>query len=207
MRGLSLYVSSVSLLPRVVAFCALPALLAAGCAGKAVPVAAPTTTDAPNTDPTTSTALIYGGSAGSKRADRMTNPAWSACHSSYKTASADVGAEVTKMAQGCSAITKMHPGEVWKGSQGASSPAQSFKLRAVAKHCYRVYGAAVAGITDLDVLLKDSEGAVAGEDSTDDPTPVVLEDGAVCFKQDDEASVVVSVGAGEGAYAVQVWSD
>jgi hypothetical protein len=102
----------------------------------------------------------------------------------------------------------MHPvGEVFKGSQSATSAAQRFKLKALAKHCYRVYGAAVAGITDLDLLLKDSEDAVAGEDSTDDPTPVVLEDGAVCFKQDDDASVVVSVGAGEGAYAVQVWSD
>jgi hypothetical protein len=36
---------------------------------------------------------------------------------------------------------------------------------------------------------------------------VVLEDGAVCFTQADEASIVVSVGAGSGAYAVQVWSD
>ena len=138
----------------------------------------------------------------------MTNPAWSACHSSYKPASADMAAEVTKMAQGCAAVTKMHAtGEVWKGSQAATSPAQKFKLKVQAKHCYRVYGAAAASITDLDVLVKDSEDAVAGEDSTDDPTPVVLEDGAVCFKQDDDATIVVSVGAGEGAYAVQAWSD
>jgi len=178
------------------------------CGSKPPPAAvAPVGAGAPDAD-AADTALIYGGSAGSKRADRMTNPAWSACHSSYKPASADLGAEVAKMAQGCAAVTKMHPvSEVWKGSQAATSPAQKFKLKVAGKHCYRVYGAGAATITDLDVLVKDSEDAVAGEDSTDDPTPVVLEDGAVCFKQDDEATVVVSVGAGEGAYAVQAWSD
>ena len=62
-------------------------------------------------------------------------------------------------------------------------------------------------ITDLDLLIKDSTGAVAGEDSTDDPTPVVLENGAVCFKEADNANVMVSVGLGSGTYAVQVWSD
>jgi hypothetical protein len=186
----------------------VPAAVLLGCGSKPPPApAAPAGAAAPNPE-AVDTALIYGGSAGSKRADRMTNPAWSACHSSYKAATADLGAEVTKMAQGCAAVTKMHPAaDLWKGSQAATSPAQKFKLKVMAKHCYRVYGAAAAGISDLDVLVKDSDDAVAGEDSTDDPTPVVLEDGAVCFKQDDEATVVVSVGAGEGAYAVQAWSD
>jgi hypothetical protein len=34
-----------------------------------------------------------------------------------------------------------------------------------------------------------------------------MEEGAVCFTKDDKASIVVSVGMGSGAYAVQVWSD
>ena len=38
-----------------------------------------------------------------------------------------------------------------------------------------------------------------GEDSTDDPSPVVLEDGAVCFTEADAATVVVSVGMGKGS--------
>jgi hypothetical protein len=102
----------------------------------------------------------------------------------------------------------MHPtGDPQRGTQSASAPAQSFKFKALAKHCYRVYGVAGSGITNLDLLIKDSDGAVAGDDSTDDRTPVVLESGAVCFKQDDDASAVVSVGAGQGDYAVQVWSD
>jgi hypothetical protein len=35
----------------------------------------------------------------------------------------------------------------------------------------------------------------------------VLEDGAVCFKSADDATVVVSIGAGSGAYALEVWGD
>jgi hypothetical protein len=123
-------------------------------------------------------------------------------------ATQNVATEVAQMAQGCAAITKMHPlGAPWQATQTAASAPQSFPVKAQANHCYRVYGAAVTGIKDLDLVLKDSTGAVAGEDSTDDPTPVVLEDGVVCFKENDEATIVASVGDGGGAFALQVWSD
>ena len=152
--------------------------------------------------------LIPAGSAGSTKADRMTNPRYSACHASYQLTSQDIGVEVAKMAQGCAAVTKMHPlGDTFRGTQSAASAPQAFPFKAKAKHCYRAYGAAVATIKDLDLVIKDSTGAIAGEDSTDDPTPVVLEDGVVCFTEDDDASVITSVGDGAGAYAVQVWSD
>ena len=130
-------------------------------------------------------ALIPAGSAGSQKAERMTSPNYSACHSSYQMATQNVGVEVEAMARGCAAIAKMHPlGAPLLGNQSAASAPQSFPFKAQAKHCYRVYGAAVTGIKDLDLLIKDSAGAVAGEDSTDDPTPVVLEDGVVCFKKE-----------------------
>ena len=70
-----------------------------------------------------------------------------------------------------------------------------------------MYAQAAETIKDLDLAIKDSAGAIAGEDSTDDPSPVVLEDGAVCFTESDSATVVVAVGMGTGAYAVQVWGD
>jgi hypothetical protein len=122
-------------------------------------------------------------------------------------AAADVATSVDQMAKGCAATTGMHQTDSFKGTQAASNAPQSYPLHAQAGHCYRAYAVAAASIQDLDLLIKDSAGALAGEDSTDDPTPVVLEDGAVCFKATDEASVVVSIGAGGGAYAVQVWSD
>ena len=116
--------------------------------------------------------------------------------------------DVAAMAKACATATKMKlVGKTLTGKQGAEDAPQSFPFDAKANHCYRAYAQASEGIKDLDLVVKDSAGIVVGQDSTDDPSPVVLEDGAVCFSKDDKASVVVSVGMGKGSYAVQVWSD
>jgi hypothetical protein len=136
------------------------------------------------------------------------DPAWAACHQSYKAKGKDVSNDVAAMAKSCAAVTKMKlVGKTFTGKQGAEDAPQTFPFDAKAKHCYRAYAQAADGIKDLDVVVKDSASIVVGQDSTDDPSPVVMEDGAVCFSKDDKATVVVSVGMGKGAYAVQVWSD
>lgn len=112
------------------------------------------------------------------------------------------------MAKACQAITKMKLiGKTFTGKQSDQDPPQTFPFNAEAKHCYRVYAQATDGIKDLDLAIKDSAGAIAGDDATDDPSPVVLEDGAVCYTESDASTVIVSVGMGKGAYAVQVWGD
>ena len=98
-------------------------------------------------------------------------------------------------------------GKTLSGKQSDSGGPQTFPLQAEANHCYRVYAQGTEGIKDLDVGIKDSTGSVVGEDSSDSSTAVVTEDGAVCFKEADAASIVVSVGLGSGTYAVQVWED
>jgi hypothetical protein len=194
----------------------VPFVLAlAGCGGGATPAADPTSVTSSHSAGSASTAagggsatLTPAGSAGSQKAERRTNPAWAPCHSAYTLApNGDVVAAVDQMAKGCADTTRMHLVDSFKGSQAANNPPQSFSFRAEANHCYRAYGVAASGITDLDLLVKDSTGAVAGEDSTDDPTPVVLEDGAICFKEADAASVMVSIGGGGGAYGVELWGD
>jgi len=112
------------------------------------------------------------------------------------------------MAKSCAAVTKMKEvGKPFKGKQADKDTPQSFPLKAKANHCYRVYAQASDGIKDLDLAIKDSTGAIAAEDSTDDPSPVIVEDGAVCFKEADSATLVVSVGLGKGNYAVEIWKD
>jgi hypothetical protein len=112
------------------------------------------------------------------------------------------------MAKACEAPTKMKlVGATLTGKQADEDKPQSFPFDAKAGHCYRAYAQAAEGIKDLDVVIKDSAGVIVGQDATDDPSPVVLEDGAVCFAKDDKATIVVSVGMGSGAYAVQVWTD
>ena len=147
-------------------------------------------------------------SAGSSKVTIKTDPAWAACHRSYKAKARDVSKDVAAMAMGCAGLTKMKlVGKTLTGKQSDQQPPQSFPLEAKARHCYRVYAQAEDSIKDLDLAIKDSVGALAGEDATDDPSPVVKEDGQVCFNEDDDATVVVSVGMGAGAYAVQIWGD
>lgn len=112
------------------------------------------------------------------------------------------------MAKACEKPTRMKLlGKTLVGKQADEDKPQSFVLDAKANHCYRVYAQAADGIRDLDLAIKDSAGVVVGQDSTDDPSPVLLENGAVCFTKDDKASIVVSVGMGGGTYALQIWQD
>lgn len=141
-------------------------------------------------------------------ATTKTDAAWAACHQSFKATAKDVGKDVAAMGKACEAATKMKPsGKPMTGKQADENPPQSFPFDAKASHCYRAYAQATDGIKDLDLVIKDSAGVVVAQDSTDDPSPVVSEDGAVCFSKDDKASVIVSVGMGKGNYAVQLWSN
>ena len=141
-------------------------------------------------------------------ATTKSDPTWASCHQSYQAKKKDVSKDVAAMADGCKTITKMKVvGKTLTGKQADQDAPQSFPLDAKSGHCYRAYAQASEGIKDLDVVIKDSAAIVAGQDSTDDPSPVVMEDGAVCFSKDDKASIVVAVGMGKGNYAVQVWSD
>jgi hypothetical protein len=145
---------------------------------------------------------------GSTKVTTKSDAAWATCHQSYEAKKKDVSKDVAAMAAGCAKITKMTlNGKPLTGKQSDQDPPQSFPLEAEANHCYRVYAQASEGIEDLDLAVKDSTGAIAGEDSTDDPSPVVAEDGAICFKEGDAATLVVSVGMGKGTYAVEVWRD
>jgi hypothetical protein len=137
-----------------------------------------------------------------------TEPTWATCHQAYKARNKDVAKDVAEMAAACAKVTKMKlVGNTLTGKQSDQDPPQTFPFKAEANHCYRVYAQAAEGIKDLDLAIKDGAGAMAGEDATDDPSPVLLEDGAICFKEADSASVIVSVGMGKGAYALQIWGD
>jgi hypothetical protein len=141
-------------------------------------------------------------------ATTKSDASWTGCHQSFKATGKDVSKDVAAMASGCKTATKLKAmGKTLTGKQADQDAPQTFPLEAKANHCYRVYAQASDGIKDLDVVVKDSAGIIVGQDSTDDPRPVVLEDGAVCFSKDDKASVVVSVGMGKGNYALQIWSD
>jgi hypothetical protein len=185
-----------------------------------LPTASATAPSAPSASasaaPSTSTAMLPGPTAlasvppppvpTSTVAATKVDASWASCHQSFKAKNKDVVKDVAAMAKGCEGVTAMKPiGKPITGSQADSSMPQSFPLDAKAGHCYRVYAQAADGIQNLDVAIRDSAGVIVGHDSTSDPSPVVLEDGAVCFSKADKANVVVSVGMGNGAWALEIW--
>jgi hypothetical protein len=129
------------------------------------------------------------------------------CHNDVKTG-ADLVAGVTAMATACASLTKMHQiGATVQGTRQNHDPAQAIPLHAEANHCYRVYGLSEAGLQDLDIAMIDSAGKSAGEDGSDSPDAVVLEDGVICFSQADDVKVNVAAGSGGGKFAVEIWGD
>jgi hypothetical protein len=132
---------------------------------------------------------------------------YASCHNDVKTG-ADLVAGVTAMATACVALTKMHQiGPTVTGSRLNLDPPQAIPLHAEANHCYRVYGLSEDSLQDLDIAVIDSTGKSTGEDGSDSPDAVVLEDGEICFSQADDVKVNIAAGSGGGKFAVEIWGD
>ena len=116
--------------------------------------------------------------------------------------------DVAAIVKACAAATKQKPvGATWSGNQKPDAPAQRFPFSAGAGRCYRAYGSAGAGISDMSILVVDSAGATAAQGHADGGRVIAPADGTVCFREADQAAVVVSVGRGAGAFAVLLTSD
>ncbi len=132
---------------------------------------------------------------------------YASCHNDVKTG-ADLVAGVTAMATACAGLTKMHQiGQIVQGTRANLDPAQAIPLHAEANHCYRAYGLSENALQDLDIAMVDSTGKSCGEDGSDSPDAVVLEDGVICFSQADDVKVNVAAGSGGGKFAVEIWGD
>ena len=146
----------------------------------------------------------------STKAETKNDPAYASCHNAYKPTSNDqnVAADLDAMVKGCVEVTKMKVvGAALTGELSESKPPMTFPLGVQAGKCYRVYGMSQSTMQDFDIALIDSAGALVSEDTTDDVSPVVVEDGKVCFKVADAVTIRASAGAGTGKFALQVWSD
>ena len=191
--------SAVSL----VALASLPLVVACGGGAASTPGA---------TTPTPGAAPHGAGMPDHPESDKVTwkkDAAPKSCHTGNK-GDGDRVASVTSMAKGCVDTGKMH--QVGTPSQGENSGTTgkmgtTIPLKAQANHCYRVFGIAEATVTDFDIAVMDSTGKSCGEDSTDGNDALVLEDGNICFKADDDVSVNVAVATGTGKWAVEIWSD
>ncbi len=146
---------------------------------------------------------------GSKRASTKTHPEWEGCHKGWRPTGSDAAKAVEALANACAPVSKMHgAAPTITGSQNAvSTTPSSYKFHAQANHCYRVYAVASSNVKSLVAVVTDSDGASIAEYHTDDVTPYIAPDEALCFTADDDAKILVSVGLGDGPYAIAVWQD
>lgn len=173
--------------------------------GEAEPAASASASSAPSEAASSESASSSPPSnPGSTKATSKNDPSWVACHSSFKPKGKSQAADVAALAKGCAKATKM---KMIKAAASKTGDAQTWPLKAKANKCYRVYVQGADGVKGIDASIKDSTGAVAGAATGDGSTAVVLDDGAVCFKEADSATVAVSVKSGSGGYAVQIWGD
>ena len=146
---------------------------------------------------------------GSKHAQRRAHDEWSACHANFHP-SGDPTKAVDALGQACAGATQMHAGAapVMSGTQSAiSSPPITYRFHGQAKHCYRLYGVAGAAVKSLVAVVTDADGASIAEYHTDDVSSAIAPDEALCFVDDADAQVTVSVGIGDGAYALSLWGN
>lgn len=130
------------------------------------------------------------------------------CHVGSK--GGDLVAGATAMANACVDTQKMHQlgqPSTGQGQYATATSVTTLPLKAQTNRCYRIIGLAEGTVTDLDIAVTDSNGKSAGEDVTDSNDAIVLENGSLCFKQDDSANINVAVAGGSGKWAVEIWSD
>ncbi len=134
------------------------------------------------------------------------------CHTGNK-GDGDLVAGVTAMATGCVGSKMKQVGAPMQGEGGGASAGtpggmiKTLPFKAQANKCYRFFGLAQNTVTDFDISVMDSASKNIAEDLTDSNDAIVLEDGVICFKSDDDISINVAVGLGSGKWAVSVWSD
>jgi hypothetical protein len=177
-----------------------------GCGGGAADAPAPTTPTA-STPSDKSLSPPLPTKPDSDKVTWKKDASFAKCHNDVQTGK-DLSAGVTAMAQGCATLMKMHQvGQTVNGSRQNLDPAQVIPLHVEANHCYRIYGLSEDSLQDLDIAVIDSTGKSAGEDGSDSPDSVVLEDGELCFTQADDVKVNVAAGNGGGKFSVQIWAD
>ena len=96
--------------------------------------------------------------------------------------------------------------ELIAGWQAAAAEVARYEVPVEPGQCYRAFGVAGEGVRDLDMGLYDPAGRLVARDVRPDAWAVVSSDGPVCVPEEGGPyELVVSVEAGQGTFAVQVW--
>lgn len=145
------------------------------------------------------------GAAGSKKAKKKSDGNLFSCGGGAKASGKDPAEVVKRVGESCAAASKMKPmGAPFKGPQADKDAHSEHKFRVEANKCYRVYFATDEGIKDAVAMVRDSNGDMVADSNGNVAVP---HDGAMCFTQADEVTLMIGIGTGKGTYVAQVWSD
>lgn len=92
-----------------------------------------------------------------------------------------------------------------EGAVAEGQPGVTEKIKAARGACYRVFAVGGPGVTDLDVEVRSSRGAVIASDGGEDAWPIVQPDRPFCALEDDNVTVEISASKGAGRFAAEVW--
>lgn len=193
--------------------CAL--ILTIACGGKNEPVKQPVnvTVDAGPAAPVLTVSTLPSAKApppldfGSPLVERRARAEWAQCSKAIvRNASASTTlADVTKA---CGAATGLHAGPAPSlGKSSASADATAIPIHVDKGKCLRVYATASPSVKAFVVIVKDASGRPAAIYKADDLDNAIAPPEALCFRETQDATLSLSFGAGDGDYAVQVWTD
>jgi len=137
--------------------------------------------------------------------DRFGDPFWSACYKSFEP-TADPVSDLDRLGflcgapRGYSSVAPIHT-----GTQQAEDPAERLVFRARKGRCYRLFAIGDGGVRDLDVAILAPDGRIVAADLSRDPWSVVPPRGPWCADEEGPFAIDVSVGDGQGAYALGIW--
>jgi hypothetical protein len=144
------------------------------------------------------------GVTGSRKAQKKTLGALFSCGGGATPSAKDPADKVKRLGESCAAVAKLTPASaVFRAQQADKDAHQEHKVRVEAPKCYRVVFATDENVKDAVVVMRDSGGDIVAESAGS----ALPDDGALCFTSTDELTLMVAIGSGKGAYALQLWSD
>jgi hypothetical protein len=135
---------------------------------------------------------------------RTGNP-WADCYRSFHP-SDDPAVDLAILTAACAAragmvaVTPIH-----LGAQDRDDPPERLLFLAHNKRCYRAFAVGAPSVIDLDIAIKDDQGALLAGDVSRDRWPVVPPRGPLCAPRSERYSIELGVADGRGEYLFQIW--
>jgi len=83
----------------------------------------------------------------------------------------------------------------------------TYRIKLAAGYCYRYFAVADAKVSDLDILVETTGGALVADDRTKQPVAIIESDKPWCIDDAKEFDYHIEVdGVGEGFYTFGVWA-